>query len=45
MSDGQNGKGDRARPVDKETYDNNYEGIKWDAPANDVEENKIQGTA
>ncbi len=30
MSDGQNGKGDRARPVDKETYDNNYEGIKWD---------------
>ena len=23
------GKGDRQRPVDKETYDNNYEEIDW----------------
>jgi hypothetical protein len=25
-----NGKGDRQRPVDKDTYDKNYEEIKWD---------------
>ena len=24
-----NGKGDRQRPVDKETYDKNYEKIDW----------------
>jgi len=24
-----NGKGDRQRPVDKETYDKNYEEIDW----------------
>ena len=24
-----NGKGDRQRPVDKDTYDKNYEEIKW----------------
>ena len=24
-----NGKGDRQRPVDKETYDKNYEQIDW----------------
>ena len=24
------GKGDRQRPVDKDTYDKNYEEIKWD---------------
>ncbi len=24
-----NGKGDRQRPVDKETYDNNYDDIEW----------------
>jgi len=23
------GKGDRQRPVDKDTYDNNYEEIDW----------------
>jgi hypothetical protein len=24
------GKGDRQRPVDKDTYDKNYEEIKWE---------------
>lgn len=24
-----NGKGDRQRPVDKDTYDKNYEEIEW----------------
>ena len=24
-----NGKGDRQRPVDKDTYDKNYEDIEW----------------
>ena len=24
------GKGDRQRPVDKDTYDKNYEEIRWD---------------
>lgn len=30
-----NGKGDRQRPVDKDTYDKNYKEIKWDKKKDD----------